>query len=160
MELVIGARLKAAPPLRPGTIRSFEPGEDTCRRAAALHADRLAELHAVWATLPWYMAAYEPTAETWPTARAVSWELHADMIAASLKDLLGKEWQAQQILVAQGPKPPNSAPPAHLLPKGLKRDRQGLPRGEDDDVGAEPLPGQRLAEVGQCAVEKGSLILV
>ena len=160
MELAIGARLKAAPPLRPVTITSFEPDEDTCRRAAVLHAERLAELRAVWATFPPCMAAYEPTAETLPTARAISLELHADMIAASLTNLLGKEWQAQQILVAQGSKPPNSAPPAHLLPKGLKRDRQGLPRGEDDCAGAEPLQGQRLAEVGQCGVEKGSLILV
>jgi hypothetical protein len=138
MELAIGARLKAAPPRCPVTIKSFEPDEDTCRRAAVLHAERLAELCAVWATLPWYMAAYEPTAETWPTARAISWELHADMIAASLKDLLGKEWQTQP----------------------LQRDRQGLPRGEDDCACAEPLQGQRLAEVGQCGVEKGSLILV
>ena len=92
-------------------MEAHEPDEDTCRRAAALHADRLAGLLAVWETLPSWMQKYigKPDENTMPTARAISLELHADMIAARIK----------------GPKPPNSAPPEHLLAKARKRDRQG-----------------------------------
>ena len=81
-------------------MEAHEPDEDTCRRAASLHADKLAGLLAVWETFPSWMQKYcKPDENTMPTARAVSLGLHAEMIAARIK----------------GPKPPNSPPPEHLL---------------------------------------------
>ena len=81
---------------------------------------KLAGLLAVWETFPSWMQKYigKPDENTMPTARAISLELHADKIAARIK----------------GPKPPNSAPPEHLLAK------------EDVRAGEEELQGQRLAE--------------
>ena len=136
-------------------MEAHEPDEDTCRRAAMLHADKLAGLLAVWEAFPSWMQKYigKPDENTMPTMRAISLELHADMIAARIK----------------GPKPPNSAPPEHLLAKARQGDRQrqvheeqGQQRRLEEDVraGEEKLQGQRLAEISgavRCAQGAGEI---